>query len=69
MMGISLKSIYLYWMGYEIGSRAHEGINVMPVSIDIPSQRFCSDIQERDMLRLELALARFNVFFGWLNPV
>ncbi len=35
MMGISLKFIYLYWMGYEIGSRAPEGINVMPVSIPV----------------------------------
>ena len=30
MMGISLKSFYLYWMGNEMGSRAPEGINVMP---------------------------------------
>jgi pyruvate dehydrogenase E1 component alpha subunit len=35
MMGISLKSIYLYWMGNEEGSRAPEGINVMPVSVPV----------------------------------
>ena len=35
MMGISLKSIFLYWMGNEEGSRAPEGINVLPVSIPV----------------------------------
>jgi pyruvate dehydrogenase E1 component alpha subunit len=35
MMGIPLKTIYLYWMGNEEGSRAPEGINVMPVSIPV----------------------------------
>ncbi|OGP65171.1 MAG: pyruvate dehydrogenase (acetyl-transferring) E1 component subunit alpha [Deltaproteobacteria bacterium RBG_13_47_9] len=35
MMGVSLKNIFLYWMGYEIGSRAPEGINVLPVSIPV----------------------------------
>ncbi|MCJ7748985.1 MAG: thiamine pyrophosphate-dependent enzyme, partial [Desulfobacterales bacterium] len=35
MMGIPLKNIYLYWMGNEEGSRAPEGINVMPVSIPV----------------------------------
>ena len=35
MMGITLKTIYLYWMGFEEGSRAPEGINVMPVSIPV----------------------------------
>ena len=35
MMGISLKTIFLYWMGYEEGSRAPEGIHVMPVSIPV----------------------------------
>jgi len=35
MMGIPLKTIYLYWMGYEEGSRAPEGINVLPVSIPV----------------------------------
>jgi pyruvate dehydrogenase E1 component alpha subunit len=34
MMGVSLKDFYLYWMGNEIGSRAPEGINVMPVSVN-----------------------------------
>ena len=38
MMGVSLKSFYLYWMGNEIGSRSPEGINVMPVSIPVGSQ-------------------------------
>lgn len=35
MMGIPLKTMYLYWMGYEEGSRAPEGINMMPVSIPV----------------------------------
>jgi pyruvate dehydrogenase E1 component alpha subunit len=35
MMGIPLKTVYLYWMGNEEGSRAPEGINVMPVSIPV----------------------------------
>ncbi|MDI6763297.1 MAG: pyruvate dehydrogenase (acetyl-transferring) E1 component subunit alpha [Thermodesulfobacteriota bacterium] len=35
MMGIPLKTIYLYWMGNEEGSRAPGGINVMPVSIPV----------------------------------
>ena len=35
MMGIPLKTIYLYWMGNEEGSRAPEGINVAPVSIPV----------------------------------
>jgi pyruvate dehydrogenase E1 component alpha subunit len=35
MMEIPLKTIYLYWMGNEQGSRAPEGINVMPVSIPV----------------------------------
>jgi pyruvate dehydrogenase E1 component alpha subunit len=35
MMGIPLKTIYLYWMGNEEGSRAPEGINVMPVSVPV----------------------------------
>jgi pyruvate dehydrogenase E1 component alpha subunit len=35
MMGIPLKSFYLYWMGNEMGSRAPEGINMMPVSIPV----------------------------------
>ena len=38
MMGVSLKSFYLYWMGNEIGSRSPEGINVMPVSVPVGSQ-------------------------------
>jgi pyruvate dehydrogenase E1 component alpha subunit len=38
MMGISLKNFYLYWMGNEMGSRAPEGINVMPVSVPVGSQ-------------------------------
>lgn len=35
MMGIPLRTIYLYWMGFEEGSRAPEGIQVMPVSIPV----------------------------------
>ena len=37
MMGIPLKTIYLYWMGNEEGSRAPEGIHVMPVSVPVAS--------------------------------
>lgn len=35
MMGIPLQTLYLYWMGFEEGSRAPEGIQVMPVSIPV----------------------------------
>jgi len=35
MMGVSLKTVYLYWMGNEEGSRAPDGINMMPVSIPV----------------------------------
>ncbi len=35
MMGIALKDFMLYWMGNEMGSRAPEGINLMPVSIPV----------------------------------
>jgi pyruvate dehydrogenase E1 component alpha subunit len=35
MMGVPLKTVYLYWMGNEIGNRAPEGINIMPVSIPV----------------------------------
>jgi pyruvate dehydrogenase E1 component alpha subunit len=35
MMEIPLKTIFLYWMGYEEGSRAPEGINVLPVCIPV----------------------------------
>ncbi len=38
IMGIQLKTFLLYWMGNEIGSKAPEGINVMPVSIPVGSQ-------------------------------
>ena len=38
IMGISLKDFLLYWMGNELGSRAPEGINVMPVSIPVGTQ-------------------------------
>jgi pyruvate dehydrogenase E1 component alpha subunit len=37
MMGIALKDFMLYWMGNEIGSRAPEGINMLPVSIPVGS--------------------------------
>jgi len=37
MMGIALKDFMLYWMGNEMGSRAPEGINMMPVSIPVGS--------------------------------
>ena len=35
IMGIPLKTIYLYWMGNELGSRAPEGVNVLPVCIPV----------------------------------
>jgi pyruvate dehydrogenase E1 component alpha subunit len=35
MAGIPLKNFLLYWMGNEMGSRAPEGINFMPVSIPV----------------------------------
>jgi pyruvate dehydrogenase E1 component alpha subunit len=35
MMGIALKNYFLYWMGNEAGSRAPEGINLMPVAIPV----------------------------------
>jgi pyruvate dehydrogenase E1 component alpha subunit len=38
MMGIPLKNFLLYWMGNEMGSRAPEGINVMPVSVPVGTQ-------------------------------
>jgi pyruvate dehydrogenase E1 component alpha subunit len=38
IMGIPLKNFLLYWMGDEMGSRAPEGINLMPVSIPVGSQ-------------------------------
>ena len=37
MMGVPLKTFLLYWMGNEEGSRAPDGINVMPVSIPVGS--------------------------------
>ncbi len=37
MMGIALKDVLLYWMGNEVGSRAPEGIQMMPVSIPVGS--------------------------------
>ena len=38
MMGIPLSKFYLYWMGNEMGSRAPEGINVLPVSVPVGTQ-------------------------------
>ncbi|HSB05699.1 MAG TPA: pyruvate dehydrogenase (acetyl-transferring) E1 component subunit alpha [Thermodesulfobacteriota bacterium] len=38
MMGIPLKSIFLYWMGNEMGSQAPDGVNVMPVAIPVGTQ-------------------------------
>ena len=38
MMGIPLKTFLLYWMGNEMGSRAPEGINVLPVAIPVGTQ-------------------------------
>ena len=38
MMGVPLKNFLLYWMGDEMGSRAPDGINVMPVSVPVGSQ-------------------------------
>jgi len=38
VMGVPLKSIFLYWMGNEMGSQAPLGVNVMPVSIPVGTQ-------------------------------
>jgi pyruvate dehydrogenase E1 component alpha subunit len=38
VMGVPLKNFLLYWMGDEMGSRAPEGVHVMPVSIPVGSQ-------------------------------
>jgi pyruvate dehydrogenase E1 component alpha subunit len=38
MMGVPLNKFYLYWMGNEMGSRAPEGMNVMPVSVPVGTQ-------------------------------
>lgn len=38
IMGIPLRSIFLYWMGNELGSQAPEGLNVMPVAIPVGTQ-------------------------------
>ena len=38
MMGVPLKDYLLYWMGNEMGSRAPENINMMPVSVPVGSQ-------------------------------
>jgi pyruvate dehydrogenase E1 component alpha subunit len=38
IMGIPLKNFLLYWMGDEMGSRAPEEINFMPVSVPVGSQ-------------------------------
>jgi len=38
MMGIPLRTFFLYWMGNEAGSRAPEEINVMPVAIPVGTQ-------------------------------
>ncbi len=35
MMGVPLKDFFLYWMGNEMGSRAPDGINMVPVSIPV----------------------------------
>ena len=35
MIGIPLKIFFLYWMGNESGSRAPDGINILPVSIPV----------------------------------
>jgi pyruvate dehydrogenase E1 component alpha subunit len=37
-MGVPLKNFLLYWMGNEMGSRAAEGINMMPVSVPVGTQ-------------------------------
>lgn len=36
--GIPMENIFLYWIGNEIGSRAAENVNVLPVSIPVGSQ-------------------------------
>jgi len=37
-MGIPLKWFFVYWMGNEIGSRAPEGIQMMPAAIPVGTQ-------------------------------
>jgi pyruvate dehydrogenase E1 component alpha subunit len=37
-MGVPLKDYLLYWMGNEMGSRAPEGINMVPVSVPVGTQ-------------------------------
>jgi pyruvate dehydrogenase E1 component alpha subunit len=37
-MGVPLKTFFLYWMGNEMGSRAPDGVNVMPVAIPVGTQ-------------------------------
>lgn len=36
--GVSLKQIYLYWYGNEMGSQFDEGVRVLPVNVPIGSQ-------------------------------
>ena len=38
MMGVALRDFLLYWMGNEMGSRAPDGINLLPVSVPVGSQ-------------------------------
>jgi pyruvate dehydrogenase E1 component alpha subunit len=35
IMGVPLKTVYLYWMGNEEGNRSPDGIHMMPVSIPV----------------------------------
>ena len=37
MRGVSLKDIYVYWMGDERGQKVPEGVNVFPISIPVGS--------------------------------
>jgi pyruvate dehydrogenase E1 component alpha subunit len=36
--GMPLESIYLYWMGDELGNAAPEGVNIFPISIPVGTQ-------------------------------
>jgi len=36
--GMPLESIYLYWMGNEVGNAAPEGVHIFPISIPVGTQ-------------------------------
>jgi pyruvate dehydrogenase E1 component alpha subunit len=36
--GMPLKGVYQYWMGWEVGNKAPEGVNCLPISIPVGTQ-------------------------------